>query len=62
MPASARNSVDLPLPDGPLSSTLSPGPACSDTPLSSVAPVGRFKRQVVDGQRVGGQGIRVIRY
>ena len=43
MPASARNSVDLPLPDGPLSKMLSPGPACSDAPLSSVAPVGSVK-------------------
>ena len=40
MPASARNSVDLPLPEGPCSSTRAPGCACTLVCDSSSAPPG----------------------
>ena len=40
MPASARSSVDLPLPDGPCSSVCSPGATRAVAPCSKVAPVG----------------------
>ena len=41
MPARARNRVDLPLPEGPLSSTLSPGWAFNSVWASRRLPVGR---------------------
>ena len=40
MPANERNSVDLPLPEGPCSSTLSPGFTASAAPASSGVPSG----------------------
>lgn len=40
IPASARNRVDLPLPDGPLSRMLSPGCTCSAVWASRRLPVG----------------------
>ena len=62
MPARARNSVDLPLPDGPLSSTLSPGPACSDTPLSRVAPVGSLSDRLLTASVPAARAMRVVCY
>ena len=40
MPASARNSVDLPAPDGPLTSTRSPRPIEMSLALTSGTPFG----------------------
>ena len=42
MPAIARNSVDLPEPDGPVTSTGSPRGILTLSDATSGAPVGRF--------------------
>ncbi|MCY1374417.1 hypothetical protein D9M69_617570 [compost metagenome] len=42
MPASARNSVDLPLPDGPFTSSVSPGETVRPPVASRAAPPGRL--------------------
>ena len=41
MPASARNNVDLPLPDGAVMSTVSPGTIARFTSASTVWPPGK---------------------
>ena len=52
MPAMARNSVDLPAPDGPVTSTRSPGENTMCSALTSGSPLGRRTRKLIERNRV----------